>query len=334
MPIASPQVFAEAERLQREVLDAIFGAQPLAAGMAAAAPASPTAVIPVQSNIVGVGYGARMASGAATDELAVRVYVRAKLPLSAVGQAERVPPTVNGTPTDVIAVGDVAAHARPVSCGVSIGHHLITAGTLGCRIALNGTAGEFLLSNNHVLANSSDVGPGAVGGPAAVGDDILEPGPIDGGAANPRIASLHDWEPLDFAGIPNTIDAAVAAIATPGDVLPPLLTIGAAVLPPQPAALYQSVRKHGRTTAHTVGVILDLAANIKVRYGTRIAHFRNQLGIQGVGAVPFSDGGDSGSLIVDAVGRQPVGLLFAGGSGITFANYIAPVLTRFGASIV
>jgi hypothetical protein len=48
----------------------------------------------------------------------------------------------------------------------------------------------------------------------------------------------------------------------------------------------------------------------------------------------FSDGGDSGSLVVDAVTRRAVALLFAGGSGSTFASPIEPVLARFGVEIV
>ena len=49
---------------------------------------------------------------------------------------------------------------------------------------------------------------------------------------------------------------------------------------------------------------------------------------------PFSAGGDSGSLIVDAVTGQPVALLFAGGLGQTFANPIDPILARFKVEIL
>ena len=117
------------------------------------------------------------------------------------------------------------------------------------------------------------------------------------------------------------------------DVLPSITVIGAVTPPTMHAAIFQSVRKHGRTTLHTVGVVMDVAADIKVRYGNRIAAFEDQIAIEGVGG-NFSQGGDSGSLIVDAVSRSPVGLLFAGGGGTTFANWIDPVLARFNAEIV
>jgi hypothetical protein len=54
--------------------------------------------------------------------------------------------------------------------------------------------------------------------------------------------------------------------------------------------------------------------------------------IQGDGA--FSDGGDSGALIVtkslvDSLDRQPVALLFAGSSSSTIGNPIQAVLDGF-----
>lgn len=99
------------------------------------------------------------------------------------------------------------------------------------------------------------------------------------------------------------------------------------------AVLYQSVRKHGRTTRHTVGVVMDIAADIRVTFGTESADFENQLEISGVSG-GFSESGDSGSLVVDAVTRRAVALLFAGGGSATFANPIGPVLSRFGVEIV
>jgi hypothetical protein len=93
------------------------------------------------------------------------------------------------------------------------------------------------------------------------------------------------------------------------------------------------VRKHGRTTLHTLGAILDISADVRVRYGARFAFFEDQLAISGVAGV-FSDVGDSGALILDAGTRRAVALLFAGGGGTTFASPIQPVLDRFGVEIL
>jgi hypothetical protein len=317
---ASPAYFETARALKNALLERMFGVTSAAAIVGTSALASP--MLP-DTNILGVGYGAKVTSGAGLDVLAVRVYVRAKAPRGSLSQNELVPDHLNGVPTDVIPVGDVAAQfPRPVRCGVSCGHVNITAGTLGCLVTKNGTD-QFILSNNHVLADSNS---------GSIGDDILEPGPLDGGKANPPIAHLSDFEPIDFSGNANSIDAAIAELVNATDVDPEIDTIGAVQQPPMPAALYQSVRKRGRTTLHTIGVIMDLAADIRVRYGTNIAQFEDQIAVSGVNGA-FSAGGDSGSLVVDAVTRRPVALLFAGGTSTTFCNHISNVISRFGITI-
>lgn len=88
------------------------------------------------------------------------------------------------------------------------------------------------------------------------------------------------------------------------------------------------VGKSGRTTQLTRGIVIDCSATIRVNYGGgKVALFADQMAIRGIGG-NFSAGGDSGSLIWtwDAR-RNPVGLLFAGGGGVTFANKIGRVLS-------
>lgn len=311
------ELVEEARGYKQQLLEQMFGADGVVD--AAALPARLG-----RGNVLGVGFGAKLVGGAVLDAPALRVYVRTKQPRIRLGAAERVPEEVDGIATDVVAVGDLSAQLRPVPCGVSIGHVDVTAGTLGCLVDL-GDGAPHLLSNNHVLADS---------GAATLGDPILQPGPADGGDPDDPIAELTSFVPIAFDGAPNAVDAAVARVLDPTDVRPEILDVGLPVPPPVDAALYQSVLKHGRTTAHTVGVVVDLAADIQVRFGTRTALFRDQLAVVGIGASPFSDGGDSGSLIVDAVDLRPVALLFAGGGGTTFGNPIAPVLEAFGATIV
>lgn len=304
---------AEAAGYKREVLGALLGPRAAAAG----APQLPT-----RGNLLGVGYGAKVV-GRGLDGLAVRVYVRTKRPRRQLASSELVPDEVAGVPTDVIALGDLTARGRPVPCGVSVGHRDVTAGTLGCLVELADSPGRYILSNNHVLADSNA---------AAIGDPILEPGPADGGDPDDPIATLHAMVPLRFdAG--NAVDAAVARLLDPDDVLPEIAEIGPPTTETAEPVLYRSVRKHGRTTGHTVGVVLDIAADIQVRFGTRTVRFEDQFAVVGAGTT-FSDGGDSGSLVVDAVSRAPVGLLFAGGGDTTFCNPIDAVLAGFDATIV
>jgi hypothetical protein len=329
--IADQGTLESARQYKSELLMKMFASTQSASarGSSAARRISPLSLLPPHSNVVGVGYGSKLSYGASgaivENEIAVRVYVKTKLPQAEVPTAHRVPAKINGKPTDVIAVGELSLFARPTRCGVSIGHRAITAGTLGCLVKrTNDTADDkFILSCNHVLADCNR---------ATIGDPILEPGRADGGDANPPIAELTDFEPLSFTE-PNTIDAAIARVINPDDIRPEIHDIGYIEPPAGPAAVYQSVRKYGRTTRHTVGVIMDIAADFRARAGTELVDFENQLEINGVNGA-FSDGGDSGSLVVDAVKRHAVALLFAGGGGATFANPINSVLFRFGVEIL
>jgi hypothetical protein len=194
--MAFPQANFPHARLERarhykaEFLSRMFGVSAaVAAVLESDATASVFDSISGQENIVGLGFGLKMTAGnLITEEEALRVYVREKLTRSSISDREAIPGWVNGLPTDVVPLGDLVAAARPQPCGVSIGHHAITAGTLGCLVRRNGDEdGFYILSNNHVLADCDR---------ANIGDLILEPGPDDGGRLDDPIAELSDFEPI------------------------------------------------------------------------------------------------------------------------------------------
>jgi len=212
--------------------------------------------------------------------------------------------------------------------GISVGHYRITAGTIGC-FATGRTAPRnqrlLMLSNNHVLANSNN---------AAYGDAILQPGPYDGGKSPAdRIAILERFVPLRFGGPVNYVDAATGW-CWPDLVRRELMYLSGGAVQyvrvsnaPVAPALGMLVGKSGRTTQLTTGRITDLSFRGWVNYGSgRQAWFEDQLVIRGLSG-DFSAGGDSGSLIWTwNATRNPVGLLFAGGGGLTIANKIGRVL--------
>lgn len=209
-------------------------------------------------------------------------------------------------------------------CGVSVGHAATTAaGTLGCLVDVGGR--RLVLSNNHVLANSNA---------AMNGDEIVQPGPLDGGASpSDVIANLDDFEPIQFTGAVNHIDAALAELVEAAHVSPEIMAIGLPVNPPTPPSFGQTVAKHGRTTGLTNGVVDDLSFDGYVHYNGRRAWFEEQIVVKGDDP-PFSQPGDSGALILETPTLQPVGLLFAGNDQLTLANPIQSVLGRFGATIL
>jgi len=242
---------------------------------------------------------------------------------------------LSSLPMQQVPVGTVdalshRARHRPAPGGVSVGHVDITAGTLGSR-AIGLTAPwnnrHLILSNNHVLANSNT---------GKVNDSLIQPGPADGGRhPGDQIAVLARWVPINFGGAANLVDCAFGwawhqRIRGEQYYLwrgrPAYYRTGTN---PLAASLGLTVGKSGRTTGLTQGRVTQIGVSVNVNFGGgRIALFRNQIAISSVNSNPFSAGGDSGSLIWHwANGVRPVGLLFAGGGGVTFANPIGAVLS-------
>jgi hypothetical protein len=216
-----------------------------------------------------------------------------------------------------------------VPIGVSLGHQDVTAGTLGCQVLRSGSCHTdyFVLSNNHVLANQNL---------ALIYDPIIQPGAYDGGIV-PRdtVAQLQDFEPIVMSATASNIMDAAIAVTTPSLVKAgtPPDGYGLPSYQPVEATLNMPVQKYGRTTRLTTGRVLLLNATVQVDYSQGTAQFVGQIIVAGDNDAPFSQPGDSGSLVVGSYGaanRRPVGLLFAGAGNLSVASPIQPILSRFG----
>lgn len=295
-------------------------------------------------NVLAVGIGFKEVAGVRTSDLAIITSVSQKLPKVQLSADELLPAFVESVPVDVQQVGVIRAlqertdRWRPAPGGVSIGHVDVSAGTFGCVVYKDGQ--PFILSNNHVLANSNN---------GQLGDPIIQPGSYDGGIAPEDVlAELADFVPVAFDfEIPdcpiaqslaltlnrvatfmnskhrfdlvrrdtgaNLVDAAIARPLLSEMVTDDILEVG------KPAGsmegeLGMEVQKSGRTTGLTFGRITQVNVTVSVLYGTALATFEDQLaGDLG------SDGGDSGSIVLDT-NQRIVGLLFAGGEGISIFN--------------
>ncbi|KAB1072819.1 hypothetical protein [Methylobacterium planeticum] len=252
---------------------------------------------------------------------------------------------IAGNEARVIVTGPVrrqapanTGHCRPLRMGASVGHHRVTAGTIGCFGVSRNGGGIGILSNNHVLANTNR---------GVRGDIVLQPGRLDGGPRRGsvnQVATLHEYVPIDFTpDAANLVDCAFAllseGIGCDGCTMDVLSTSPRAWTIGEPEDLIFDdvpVQKVGRTTGFTEGTVEAVGVNnVKVQMigGPRpkYALFNQQVAVAGISET-FSKGGDSGSLICSRDGR-PVALLFAGtktggrhGRGITYANPIQTVL--------
>lgn len=209
-------------------------------------------------------------------------------------------------------------------------------GTLGSLLNRNGSF--FILSNNHVLADSDA---------ATLGDAVIQPGLVDTGTCTSTgtstVANLSQFFKLE--GNPaNPVDAAIAQIVsgkvdTSGNIL--LLgsgvdangvpTAGAPLAGPgTSASLNDLVAKSGRSSGLTCSSIGSVSAAFSVQYqkgcgtGTMFTvQYKNQISVNGG---TFSTEGDSGSLIVRQDTANPVALLFAGSNTDTVGDPIGNVL--------
>jgi hypothetical protein len=272
-----------------------------------------------RTNVVATGIGYKVVFGVRTTTPAIICSVAKKVPLAKLRVADRVPAEFGDVPTDVIQTGPIRALARRTEAhcgapgGVSIAHTGVTAGTLGCLVLRSGV--PFILSNNHVLANSNR---------AQRGDDILQPGPADGGNAYHLLARLEAFVRIYFRTRQQTrlnrVDAALARPLAPRLVSPEILEIGP-VAGVAAGGLDMRIQKSGRTTGLTSGLITQFDVTADVEYGGgQVARFTDQL----LSDIP-SAGGDSGSAVLDEQ-RRLVGLLFAGSDTVTVINRIGHVL--------
>src|SRR2546422_10072646 len=168
-------------------------------------------------NIVGVGIGKKIKGGQPPATDAVRIYVNRKFPKAQIPQPQQVPAAIRGVPTDVVETGRFRAFAltppptttrdrfRPIRPGTSIGPppigNLVEAGTLGAIVKSGGA--QYILSNNHVLANEDRLPAGTA---------IFQPALLDkGNQTTDQVATLSKTVPLSSKGN-NSVDCAIAAI--------------------------------------------------------------------------------------------------------------------------
>jgi hypothetical protein len=133
-------------------------------------------------------------------------------------------------------------------------------------------------------------------------------------------------------GVFNDIDAALAQVSDPALVSAAILGIGPAQ-GPAAAQIDMIVHKFGRTTNYTVGRVTSVDTDVTVGYDTGNFMFQNQMIIVGLDGQPFSNAGDSGSMILERRSGQAVGLLFAGSATHTIANHIDAVMNTLGVSL-
>jgi endonuclease G len=280
-----------------------------------------------REGVTAVDVGFKISDGEITDTVALRVHVAHKRPVAELAASEVLndadhPRDVEGYPVDVIEASyglssgpivledvgvaeavDRRTRIRPILGGISVGNPRITAGTLGAVVFHRTTCQTMILSNFHVLAGALS---------ATAGEEIHQPGRLDGGMAGDRVATLSRFR------IDSGMDAAVATI-DPGVTFDrELLGVGTITGTTTPT-LGMEVVKSGRTTAITRGIIDGVSLTVSIDYGRDVGVVTLTDQIHLVPRPPWpavdaevSMGGDSGSIWLEEATMRAIGLHFAG----------------------
>ncbi|QQQ76119.1 hypothetical protein IOD16_34610 [Saccharothrix sp. 6-C] len=290
--------------------------------------------------VVGVDLGEKTAGGRATGRLAIVVYVRRKGPAAQFA----IPPEVLGVPTDVVedtfwphhtiaspeGVSGAERH-ESLAGGIGLGpsravrlvppdvpevDDYVVAGTLGALVTPRGRHIVMALTAFHVAC---------VDDAWAVGDPMVHPSRVDGGhPVHDRVGALAR------AALSARVDAAAITLTTPR-ARAEVVGLGA-VTGQARARVGDRVRKRGRTTAVTEGVVASTDAVITLDFGVGLGVRRlyDQIRIE---TPRFADHGDSGAVLLDDANRV-VGLYCGGSPDRGFANPVGPVLDQLDVELI
>lgn len=219
---------------------------------------------------------------------------------------------------------------RPVKAGISEIHHSSTAATAGQYPAVventekavwddNIERGDIVrTSNNHVYNLVGD---------AELGDDIIQPSPMDGGRSDDVVGKLVGYVPIEEG-----VKADIAARSvdeeedSKNDVLNYTGFDGNIFTGNYQDLRGETIVKSGRTTGTTEGTMKMTSASVSVNMGGgNIVTFRDMMITDNMGA-----GGDSGSPAFYKDTNEFFGVLFAGSSAATIFCKVENIEEEFG----
>jgi len=302
-----------------------------------------------KENVTGVSRGLRVDEdgNVVSDEEVWVVTVKEKKDEFELSSSDVVPKSIDGVDTIVRDFGEIKAQGelevhkkktRPLEGGISFGLQDGPSGTLG--VSLESENKFYLLSNNHVIADTND---------AQIGSDLIQPSSADSDRANycgeleryvkinfkenslskPGILSkLCQFFSSLFGGDSssskvlendlkyNQVDCALGELRSCSTKVNEVLKVGKIKGIRKPE-LGMSVKKVGRSSGVTEGRIIQMDATIEVGFSFgRKAMFEDQ-----IVTTPISSPGDSGSVVLDE-DNYLVGLLFSGSEKVTVLNPI------------
>lgn len=282
-------------------------------------------------NVINVAIGLKETSGELTDDIVFQIFVNDKVEKDSLEPSELIPKKIKGYKTDVVKVPkavnrvDTSEH-RPVTGGVQISNGKGHVGTLGCfaQLVLDDTL--VLLSNAHVLYSDSAVAGDKIGQPNLDNKCCCCCAYVDGEIGTILSPAINN----------SKVDCAIASvntgIATDYILSNSMTETELHIDGTDTAVVGDIVRKIGRTSGLTEGRVRSINGPTSSKEGQIfIRPVETETYTEGTkGKKAFSDGGDSGSIIIDET-NNVIGLLWGGDPNSytvdeTFACHINDVL--------
>ncbi len=296
--------------------------------------------IAARRNVIGCGVGRRTVGGQRTDEWAVVVYVSCKLPRESLRANELVPSELESdgesVRTDIVEaapqhlITDTKAY-RPLRGGCQIENSSGRSGTLGGIVYDSTDYEAVMLTCNHVLTTtaSRDALPADT--------SIYQPsGGYEAGKSKRIVPWLLSPPGSEWARQAK-VDAGIVSVDANVSTLFEVIQLGKHPYVVLPAYEGLDVAKRGATTTLTTGTVecIDVwwitedVTGAKVRFGGVDSTFT----IRAPADAAFAQGGDSGSLVIDAEGGAVRGLLFSSDQqpgGLSNASDLKAVMEELG----
>jgi len=278
-----------------------------------------------------------------TDGEKLIVCVTEKLPEGSLAEEDIVPKSVESSEgrfdTDVIESGEIGVlgldsrvqnqkdrkgKERPATAGFSCGHPDITAGTLGTPLLeADNYNGYVFLTNSHVAAPEQKDN---------IGDNVLQPGPADGGTNSDTIGTVIASSDID-PNSKNKTDIAICSVEENDLVKERTFQLASVNDLTTEVLKDEKYYKSGRTTGVTDGTLVGTNGEVKVNgfvEGEAVTFTDVDL------FSPILEGGDSGSLIGYENDGKFYGshIAFAGSPYQSIAIPISNVFEEFGSLYV
>jgi hypothetical protein len=270
-----------------------------------------------------VGVGLRHVGGRLTEEVVIAVFVDKKKPLEELSPEEIVPAEIDGVKTDVVETQRPVRQAdtkeyRPLKGGIQIEVESGLGygdGTLGCMAKTVDNETTVLLTNAHVLDSINK------------GGKVYQPYTVCHCSDCCPTAVAKKLKAVDN----EKVDAAIADIVDGVKIKPNIVEIGD-VAGTNVAVLGEDVRKRGRTTRLTYGIVAAVDVIGVTEAGSPT---EQQIRIEPTTSPRFSNKGDSGSVVVNEA-NEVIGLLWGGAEDGTYsvANLIQNVMSELDITIV